>query len=317
MLGPLPGLSIGAAAGGSSPCTVGGGQARLLFFPPSGNSGASGGAEQPAATITSAPAAGGQPVPAGGAPLTAWSNTFNPNYCYMSVNTMYATVPASGTESARTVGPIFSNAIIPFHSSDISTQCSYTMSGANAAPTQVDFNGLGSANCHHIVAPGAMASIAPEWSNGAFWNMQFQPPQQLLPQGQTAATGAASGAQCPAYTPATGQPYPTMVTASGYTGVASGPTTAPAGVTPSTFGQYTASSSYAAGTTAPAAIGGVPASSSGYTAGYGPNGTSAAVGSTGAPTQPAQYQGGTMSNLNVAGGSSWLVVGLLLSLLVL
>lgn len=269
-------------------------------------------------------------MPAGGTPLTAWSNTFNPDYCYLSVNTLYATVAPSGTESAQTVGPTFSNAIFPLRSSDISTRCPSTMSGyatntaGVGAPGQLDFNSMAAAgeagadNCHQIVAPAAMGSIVPEWNNGLFWNMNFEPPQVLRSEGAAASpTAPAAGGECqacaaPAYSPPIGQ-NPTMVPAPGYQGVASGPTTAPAGVSPSSFGQYTQ--------TAPATTGGAvggyaPAPSAGFGT-YAPNGTSPVSPTTGGPSQPAPYTGNAVSMLALCGGrgTPLLVAGLLMTLM--
>lgn len=341
MLSALPGVQVGSAAGGGSPCTVMGGQARLLYFPPGGNSGSgeSGGAavsspvgaQPPGATITSP--AQGQPVPAGGPPLTAWSNTFNPDYCYLSVDTLYATVAPSGTESASTVGPTFSNAIIPLRSSDISTRCPSSMSGAATntadmgAPGQMDFGSMASAGsagadvCHQVVAPAAMGTIVPEWSHGLFWNMNFEPPQVLRPEGEEASPTLSAGGSCsacaaPAYSPAANTPYPTMVPAPGYEGVESGPTTATSGVSASSFGQYTATTP-AVGP--PTALGGVPGvPSSGWSTGVAPNGTSPVSPTTGSPS-PSQYTGGAVPTLSFRGGrgSSMLVVGLLFTLALL
>ncbi|CAK4031681.1 Hypothetical predicted protein [Lecanosticta acicola] len=258
----------GAADASGPPCTVQGGPARLIYFPPPGD---------------------GTPIDSEGtaveSPIEAWGNTFNPDYCYLSVETLYATLAPSGTVSAATtVGPTFTNAIFPFRSSEISTLCQSTSStsASNAGATyaassseneagQVDFGGLsagaesGEDSCRNIVAPPRFAAVVPEWSGGLFWNLNFEAPIQLSPQVAHGPppSGGQPCQQCPrpASPASANTPSPTICTA-GWDRIPGGPpwsqavtaTTAPSGVRPSMFGHFTPNTTRP-GTPTPSGVG--------------------------------------------------------------
>ncbi|KAK4634329.1 hypothetical protein CLAFUW4_01825 [Fulvia fulva] len=243
-LAPLPNPGVGAS------CTVLGGPARLLYLPP----GDAGRKHEPTPAIdaTTPNEASVTPAPTGAdlapkdQPITAWANTFNPDYCYLSFSTLYA------TSSGVTIGPTFSNALIPFKTSEISTVCAAQPTGADGgrgAATQFNLAGLSTTGdedtgCYHIVAPPRIGKFIPSWDNALYWNVSFEQPQIILPEG-AADSQPEDCVVCaaPAFSPPAGTAYPTMVNEGYPKNYSPATETAPPGWSAASFGQFTATRS--------------------------------------------------------------------------
>lgn len=173
-------------AGGESPCEMQGGPAQLMYFP-------QGGQASPA-QITGAP--GGQ---AGGqAPLQAWGQTFKPGYGYLSVKTLYAT-----NAGGSTVGPSYSNAIIPVPTGQLSMHCGGSGgSGAQAQATPINFSGGSPSEVMPqgcvLAAPSALGQMAPQWQGAGFQHVPFG---QAVPLNSAAAAGPPPGGATPTMVP--------------------------------------------------------------------------------------------------------------------
>ncbi|EME48899.1 hypothetical protein DOTSEDRAFT_76390 [Dothistroma septosporum NZE10] len=306
-LAPLPNHGSGVA------CTIQGGPARLLYLPPSdagrdnSPTSAIGATTSTGAGVIPTPAAGG--LPPKNQPVTAWANTFNPDYCYISFSTLYA------TSSGSTVGPTFSNALIPFKTAEISTICASQPTGAagdaERDATQFSLAGLSmtgdnNTGCFHIVAPPRIGKFIPSWDNGLYWNVSFQQPQVILPEGG-AQNPPADCAVCatPAFSPPAGTAYPTMVN-EGYPQEYSPATeTAPPGVSAASYGQFTATRPDLASPT----ITGSPTSP------FGSIGSNVSIANT-SSSQPTMYTG-EAALAGVSGGKFGIFVALVPLLLAL
>lgn len=269
-LSPVPIISMTSPSKPGTPqCTVQGGPAKILYFHPAGQQGS-----LDSNNNQDGPA---PPASAAGTPYATHGQVFHPGSAYISCETLFAAYTDDRGSTIQT-GPTFTNAIFPFPSDQISTQCvdaKQTDAPFNQG-TQMDFGLAGSppSSCMNVVAPTAMASLVPEWSDYLFWNMDFQPPEQICTEGAPEPQGPAWSGPPPECSckPTVVLPTSTEVsTASASTTVAPVggsspvPTTAAtlSGPLPPTFGAYTASLSAAAASSSsmPAQFTGAAASS--------------------------------------------------------